>query len=53
MAYVEIDEDVYDMLQDDGFVDELVTALKRCGYCVTKQPESCDKDDCCKHGREG
>ena len=53
MAYVDIEDDVYNMLQDDTFIEELVAAMRERGYCITKQPESCDKEDCCKHGREG
>ena len=29
-------------------VESLVKVLRGAGYCIQKQPESCEKPDCCK-----
>ena len=30
-------------------IDALVKAIRSAGYCIPEQPESCDKDKCCKN----
>lgn len=53
MAYVEIEDDVYDMLKDTVFIEKLVFALRCSGYCIERMPENCDKTNCCKEQDNG